>query len=61
MWILDTHRSQRNGDLIGLMMVPYIAQPFVTCIITDINKGTWVSGHYFDVINEAVADFLERS
>lgn len=59
-YVLETFR-QDNGNLIGLLMTPYNTQPFVTCLIQDINKGSWLSGHYFDDIGEALNDYLKRA
>lgn len=59
-FVLEAHRSEKNGNIYMLLFLPNNTQHFATAILTEPNGG-WMHGHYFDNINEALSDFMERT
>lgn len=57
-FVLEGHRA-KNGNIHVLLFLPNNMQHFATGIY--IGPAGWISGHYFDNVNEALSDFLERS
>lgn len=55
--IIQVERNSRENFVV-LGVVRGTAQPFFTGLLQP--GGGWISGHYFDDINEAVSDWLER-
>lgn len=57
-FVLEAHRAA-NGNIFLLLFLPNNkSSHFATGMY--VGKGQWLFGHYFQIINEAVADFLER-
>jgi hypothetical protein len=59
-YVLEAHQLE-NGNITALLLTPNAAQPFVSAIVTDTMKGEWMWGHYFDNVNEALSDYMERT
>lgn len=58
-YVLEAHRGE-NGNINVLLFLPgQQFTPFATGVLVTRNMWNW--GHYFDVINDAVTDFLERT
>ena len=57
-YVLEAHRAE-NGNIYVLLLIPHSFQPF--CVGLYVGQGSWHNGHYFDNVNEALYDYMERT
>lgn len=57
-YVLEAHKNQ-DGNIIVLLLLPFTVQPFASGIL--VAPSEWVWGRYFDNVNEALSDYLERT
>lgn len=56
-YVLEAHQ-QENGNIYVLLLLP---NNKITHFATGLFAGNgWMLGRYFDTVNEALSDFLER-
>ena len=57
-YVLEAHRSDKTRNVNALLLIPGTVQPFVSCIM--VGSATFMYGHYYANVNEALTDYLER-
>jgi hypothetical protein len=57
-YVLEAHRDDA-GNITVLLLTPGTVQPFATGLY--VGNGQWNWGHYFDNVNDALYDYMERT